>query len=190
MEPIKDGRATLDDLLERLLEKGILLNLDLIIGIADIPLIGINLRAAIAAIETMIEYGMMEVWDERIRNYAESRLARKRPPLDDDERSLFEARGSIWYSDGAYRAWRPARILLTDRRMILYRKEPFEVISQFRPVDVATVWLRREGSLTGKTETILHFEFMDGTDCLLRSSCIDELVAHLEQLGGWQVSLG
>jgi len=42
----------------------------IIIIIADIPLIGINLRAAIAGIKTMLDYGMMEAWDERIRNGA------------------------------------------------------------------------------------------------------------------------
>ena len=47
---------------ERLLDKGIILNLDLVIGVAGIPLIGINLRAAIASIETMIEYGLMAAW--------------------------------------------------------------------------------------------------------------------------------
>lgn len=70
MEPMRDTRATLDDLLERLLDKGIVLNLDLIIGIADIPLIGINLRAAIGAVETLVKYGIMQEWDERIRSHA------------------------------------------------------------------------------------------------------------------------
>jgi hypothetical protein len=63
MQPTRDPRATLPDLIEVLLNKGVHLNLDLIISVADIPLIGINLRATIAGIETMIEYGMMQQWD-------------------------------------------------------------------------------------------------------------------------------
>jgi len=33
--------------------------MDLIIGVANIPLIGINLRLVIAALETMLDYGFM-----------------------------------------------------------------------------------------------------------------------------------
>ena len=54
MEAVRTRQATIDDLLERLLDKGVILNLDMVIGVAGIPLIGINLRAAIASIETMI----------------------------------------------------------------------------------------------------------------------------------------
>lgn len=65
MRPTRDGPGALADVLDRLLDKGIVLNLDLIIGVANIPLIGINLRAAIAAIETMLAYGFMEEWEGR-----------------------------------------------------------------------------------------------------------------------------
>ena len=54
MEPVREGGSALTDLLDRLLTKGIIIDLDLVIGIAGIPLIGVSLRAAIAAIETMI----------------------------------------------------------------------------------------------------------------------------------------
>lgn len=70
MQPTRDGRGTLVDLLERLLDKGMVLNLDLIIEVAGIPLIGLNLRAVIASVETMLEYGLMDGWDTRIREHA------------------------------------------------------------------------------------------------------------------------
>ncbi|MEI6509887.1 MAG: gas vesicle protein, partial [bacterium] len=57
MQPIRVQAATINDLLERLLDKGVVLSLDLVIGVAGIPLIGVNLRAAIASLETMLEYG-------------------------------------------------------------------------------------------------------------------------------------
>ncbi|NPV52085.1 MAG: gas vesicle protein [Firmicutes bacterium] len=63
MEPTRDRKTTINDLLDRILEKGVVLNLDLIIGLADIPLVAINLRAAIASVETMARYGIMNVLD-------------------------------------------------------------------------------------------------------------------------------
>lgn len=60
MQPTRDGPGALADVLDRLLDKGIVLSLDLIIGVANVPLIGINLRAAIAAVETLMEYGLLD----------------------------------------------------------------------------------------------------------------------------------
>jgi hypothetical protein len=66
MEPDKSN--ALVELLDRALSKGIVVQADVIISVAEIPLIGINLRAAIAGMSTMIEYGLMEEWDASIRN--------------------------------------------------------------------------------------------------------------------------
>ncbi len=62
MQPARDTQATLVDLLDRVLEKGLVLNADLIITLAGVPLIGVNLRACIAGIETMLKYG---IWEDR-----------------------------------------------------------------------------------------------------------------------------
>lgn len=51
--------ATLVDLLDKVLDKGLIINADIIISLANVPLIGVKLNAAIAAIETMLDYGMM-----------------------------------------------------------------------------------------------------------------------------------
>ncbi len=59
MEPTRQGRATLADLLDRVLNKGLVLSADIIISLAGVPLIAVNLRAAIASTETMLEYGLM-----------------------------------------------------------------------------------------------------------------------------------
>jgi len=48
MEPSRDTHATLVDLLDRILDKGLVINADIIISVAGIPLIGVNLRAALA----------------------------------------------------------------------------------------------------------------------------------------------
>lgn len=60
MEPTRQGRATLVDLLDRVLDKGLVISADVIISLAGVPLIAVNLRAAIASVETMLEYGLMK----------------------------------------------------------------------------------------------------------------------------------
>ena len=68
MEPTVDTRYALADLLDRLLDKGLVIQADVIISVAGIPLIGINLRAALAGMETMLQYGVMQEWDEEVRS--------------------------------------------------------------------------------------------------------------------------
>ncbi|OGO23521.1 MAG: hypothetical protein A2Z28_05315 [Chloroflexi bacterium RBG_16_51_9] len=70
MQPTRDTHATLVDLLDRVLEKGLVLNADLIINVAGIPLLGVNLRAYLAGIETMLKYGIWQDWDEAQRAIA------------------------------------------------------------------------------------------------------------------------
>jgi hypothetical protein len=60
-------RATLVDLLDRVLDKGLFLRADLVISLAGIPLIGATLSLAVAGTETMLKYGMLSDWDEAIR---------------------------------------------------------------------------------------------------------------------------
>ncbi len=67
MRPTKDNAIV--DLIDKILTKGVILNADIIVTVAGIPLIGIKLAAALASIETMLDYGMMEDWDESIRKY-------------------------------------------------------------------------------------------------------------------------
>ena len=70
MQPTRDTHATLVDLLDRVLEKGLVLNADLLIHVAGIPLLGVNLRACLAGIETMLKYGIWQDWDEAQRSIA------------------------------------------------------------------------------------------------------------------------
>lgn len=84
MKPERDNNLV--DVLDRLLNKGIILNADLIISVAGIPLIGINLKAALASIETMLDYGMMEAWDKSTREWYSGELEnRASVPLMDGE---------------------------------------------------------------------------------------------------------
>ena len=70
MNPTRDTHATLVDLLDRVLDKGLILDADLIIHVAGIPLIGVKLTAALAGMETMLRYGIWQDWDEALRAVA------------------------------------------------------------------------------------------------------------------------
>lgn len=67
MEPIRNTQSALVDLLDRVLDKGLVIYADVIISVAGVPLIGVNLRAALAGMETMLKYGMMVDGDEKCR---------------------------------------------------------------------------------------------------------------------------
>ena len=78
VEPVRGWkeRATLADLLDRVLDKGLVINADIIISLAGIPLIGVNLKAVIAGVETMLKYGMLEAWDSKIRAWEKEHRAK------------------------------------------------------------------------------------------------------------------
>lgn len=187
MEAVRTRQATIDDLLERLLDKGIILNLDLVIGVAGIPLIAVNLRAAIAAIETMIDYGLMQAWDEQLRDYANAELQQKKLALAPEERVLLELYGSHWHTNGIYRAWRPGRLFLTDRRLILYRQEPAEVLFQTPLTAIQDLVINRETYFTGALRDLLYLALDDGQTVALYAEELPALhaalTAHLAGLG-------
>lgn len=187
MEAIRAKQATIDDLLERILDKGIILNLDLVIGVAGIPLIGVNLRAAVAAVETMIEYGFMQAWDEDLRQYAANELRQKKLALGSGETVLLEMFGSCWHSDGIYRAWRPGRLYLTDRRLILYRQEPAEILFQTPLVDIHGMLIDEETYFTGTRRKMLYLSLASEEIISLYAEDVEVLKKALEERG---VNLG
>jgi len=63
MEPTRNNKGALSDLIDRVLDKGVIIDADIIISLANVPLIGINLRAALAGMETMVKYGLMREYD-------------------------------------------------------------------------------------------------------------------------------
>jgi len=111
------------DLLDRLLNKGLILNADLIISVAGVPLIGISLKAALASIETMIDYGMMEAWDKNTREWYANNIAKTSVQLMEGEDIILKTFGSIWYSQGIINTWRPGFWYLTNKRLFLLREE-------------------------------------------------------------------
>jgi hypothetical protein len=97
LQPERDTRGALSRLVEVLLDKGVYLDLDLIVTVAGVPLIAVDIRAAIAGVETMIEYGLLSP--------GEGAAAGGRPasaPVEEDvlvgEARYREARatGAVW----------------------------------------------------------------------------------------------
>ncbi|WP_267643768.1 gas vesicle protein GvpM [Haloarchaeobius amylolyticus] len=71
MKPTRDPDDALVDLVDVLLAEGVLVQADVLVSVADIPLVGIELRAAVAGLATMREYGLLADWDREVRREAE-----------------------------------------------------------------------------------------------------------------------
>lgn len=164
LQPTRDPEATLPDLLNAVLDKGVHLDLDLIVSVADVPLISVNLRAAIAGIETMLEHGMLRGWDERTREWVRRSLA-GRLPLHPDEEVVARMAGGHRH-DEPPTTWRPATVYLTTRRLLVFRTEPRELLWQAALDDIAGVELRTETSAGGEERERVAVTTSTGTTLL------------------------
>lgn len=134
MDPTRDN--TLVEVLDRLLNKGAILNADLIITVAGIPMIGLTLRAALASMETMLEYGMMEDWDASTRNWYKNAY-KKSVPLSPEENVVFEDFGYLYEDAGLISHWRPGIWYVTNRRMFLWRRDFEEILFELDLDDIS-----------------------------------------------------
>lgn len=125
MKPERE--SCLVEVLDRLLNKGAVLNADLIISVAGIPMIGLNLRAVLASIETMLDYGMMEAWDKSTREWYSSHESRHLH-FDGNEEILFKAFGYLWQDHGIVSSWLPGIWHITTKRLILWRRTPGDIV--------------------------------------------------------------
>jgi len=143
LEPERD--SSLVDLVDRILTKGVILNADLGITVAGIPMIGLNLRAALASIETMLDYGMMEAWDRDTREWYSREFSMSRLSLEEGESILFKGFGYLWKDDGIIKSWVPGIWHITDRRVMLWRREPAEVLFESTLSDLESIVEVRDG---------------------------------------------
>ncbi|MEW6674767.1 MAG: gas vesicle protein [Nitrospirota bacterium] len=58
MEATKAASVTLVDVIDRVLDKGLVINADIAISVAGVELLGIKIRAALASFETAAKYGL------------------------------------------------------------------------------------------------------------------------------------
>jgi hypothetical protein len=144
MEPSR-LECDINDVLEKLLNKGLVLNADVIISVAGIPLLGVNLRAAIAGMETMLEYGIMEAWDKSTREwYTKEFAGRMAAPLIIGEEVIIRTFGSIWSSQGIINTWNPGFLYLTNNRLFLWRKEPPEMLFEVSLDKIEGLMVKKE----------------------------------------------
>ena len=144
MTPQRNSNATLVDLLDRVLDKGLVIHADLIVSVAGIPLIGVNLRAALAGMETMLKYGVMQAWDEKSRAWERKHRKKTLPPLLEGEEIALKMYGSYYYRKGIYNAWRPGYFYLTDKRLILYRQDFDEITFQIPLEEIRALVMKEE----------------------------------------------
>lgn len=69
MKPTKNNNEVVG-LVDVLLKEGAVLTADAVVTVAGIPLIGLQLRLAIAGMTQMTKYGMLEEWDASLREQA------------------------------------------------------------------------------------------------------------------------
>jgi len=58
LQATRDESSTLVDVIDRILDKGLVINADICISVAGVELLGIKLRAALASFETAAKYGL------------------------------------------------------------------------------------------------------------------------------------
>jgi len=177
MKPTRDIHATLVDLLDRVLDRGLILNADLIIHVAGVPLLGVNLKACLAGMETMLRYGIWRDWDEAQRAVATEEYRRKkRVPLAPDEEVMLKMFASLWCDKGISHCWRPCHLYITDRRVFLFRKEPAELLFECRYEDVRDIATAKKVNDAGKETYYLNLWLWSGEVVQLHPS--DALAAR------------
>lgn len=125
LAPVRDTDASLVELLGVVLDKGVVLHLDLMISVADIPLVGVSIRAALAGIETMLAHGMMDRWDGKTRAWVQRSISRD-VPLDAGE--VVRQRLLVSLQSVPRGTWQPGVLYVTDRRVLVFRREPRAVL--------------------------------------------------------------
>ncbi len=58
IEGRKSGGSSLADVIDRVLDKGLVVNADIAVSLAGVELLGIKIRAALASFETAARYGL------------------------------------------------------------------------------------------------------------------------------------
>ena len=58
LQPTKNEGSTLADVIDRVLDKGLVINADICVSVAGVEFLGIKIRAALASFETAARYGL------------------------------------------------------------------------------------------------------------------------------------
>ena len=164
MQATAAAECGVTDLLEKILDKGLVIHADLMISLAGVPLIGVSLKAAIAGMETMLKYGMLNDWDEKSREWA-SKEREKTQKVGygsmDEEYVLVKMFCSHWYSRGIYRCWRPGHLYITDKRVVLRRDQPCEELMEIPYELIMGMTMETRVNITGRETDYLYISIKD-----------------------------
>jgi ribosomal protein L37AE/L43A len=58
LQATRDDSSTLVDVIDRILDKGLVINADISVSVAGVELLGVKVRAALASFETAAKYGL------------------------------------------------------------------------------------------------------------------------------------
>ncbi len=58
LQATRDNSLTLIDVIDRILDKGVVINADITVSLVDVELLGIKARIALASFETAVKYGL------------------------------------------------------------------------------------------------------------------------------------
>ena len=122
--PDADSEGALSLLLDVLLEKGVYLDLDLVITVAEVPLIAVNLRATIAGVETMLEWGVPGVWDDTVADRPRPVPVTARPPdrpAVAGPEAVTEMAAAMRETRAGSTIWRDGTLLVRDDGMVQWR---------------------------------------------------------------------
>lgn len=88
----RDGAGGLADVIDRILDKGLVINADITVSVAGVELLGIKIRAALASFETAARFGLefpsgtrldLPVWEEARVGKETCPQCLKRVPLEE-----------------------------------------------------------------------------------------------------------
>jgi hypothetical protein len=94
IEPSRDGDSVggLADVIDRILDKGLVINADIAVSVAGVELLGVKIRAALASFETAAKYGLefpsgtnlqTPAWEEAVITKDHCPQCEKRVVLED-----------------------------------------------------------------------------------------------------------
>ncbi|EQD70477.1 Gas vesicle protein GvpA, partial [mine drainage metagenome] len=123
--------------LDRLLDRGVYLQADLIVTVAGVPLLGARLNALLGGVETLIAYGVFRDWDAAIRS-------ERMEPL---RVARLELPASLWSATRTERRWLSGTLDVAPDGLTLHDGAGMERLR----VPYGTVRNARVGCLSGRS---------------------------------------
>ncbi len=109
LEPTRDRGDALADVIDAVLDKGLVINADIMVSLAGVELLGIKVRAALASFETAARYGLEFPSGTNLDTAAwrDAALERERCPGCGEK---FTARAELLGTGCPACGWRGARV--------------------------------------------------------------------------------